>query len=807
MPKITFLEATEPKLPLTKTIRKTATGFEFESYPKKVAKFNSHTIDVKDIIEFAKVLNERITSGMCLLKGLINKKLENESRAGSTETRDKTEWVCFDLDKAPFKTPDEFMKAVNLHDVTYVVQYSSSYGLPGNDALSCHIFCMLDKPMIAPILKDWLRYLNLNTEELRDALTLSDMRHTLKWKLDITCCQNDKLLYVCAPTFVGMKDPIKPSERVQFVKKARSVLNTERVAVHSPEALNKIVRELVNEKRVAMQLPKLSAKTVIIGEYEVQNKPGEMVITEGPRYERGFVYFNVNGGKNWSYYHPEGNYELIHNFKEEPCVRTKDVFPDYYKDCVKKAAEANSRPTEGGDQLLAFRDCHTASYWHGTYNEEARTVRLFPAKSELQIEHFLLSHDRNPLPFIPLHARIFDPTSDVVFDTDAMPYPTVNLYMPSDYVRNARKLKEPNLGGCPTIARIIRHVIGDGDILEHFYNWLAVIFQHHTKPGTAWVLHGVQGTGKDTLVDRILTPLFGKAWVATRNQTELNSDFTGWLEYAIIAHIREIEIDSLENGKAVESKIKNYITDVTVPIRKMRTDSYEAKNFTGFIFSSNKSQPVRISEDDRRFNVGVFQTKKLTVTIQEMEVTIEEELEAFANYLNSRSADRKQAMVPLRTQDRESIIALSMTSADHVARYLRDGNLEGLWESMPDEKTIEELYGMTSLATLANAYAGLMKRFLKDYIEKRPSRATREELGMVFQYCIGNVPNATPNKLTQYLAHHGLITSKMRIHDRLQMGVEIEWFASEEFLQEVAVAPTKESNVVKPIDIKRRRKA
>ena len=78
---------------------------------------------------------------------------------------------------------------------------------------------------------------------------------------------------------------------------------------------------------------------------------------------------------------------------------------------------------------------------------------------------------------------------------------------------------------------------------------------------------------------------------------------------------------------------------------------------------------------------------------------------------------------------------------------------------------------------------------------------------MVFQYCIGNVPNATPNKLTQYLAHHGLITSKMRIHDRLQMGVEIEWFASEEFLQEVAAAPTKESNVVKPIDIKRRRKA
>ena len=44
----------------------------------------------------------------------------------------------------------------------------------------------------------------------------------------------------------------------------------------------------------------------------------------------------------------------------------------------------------------------------------------------------------------------------------------------------------------------------------------------------------------------------------------------------------------------------------------------------------NKSQPVRISEDDRRFNVGVFQTKSSPSRFKKMEVTIEEELEAFA---------------------------------------------------------------------------------------------------------------------------------------------------------------------------------
>jgi hypothetical protein len=38
--------------------------------------------------------------------------------------------------------------------------------------------------------------------------------------------------------------------------------------------------------------------------------------------ERGFVYFNLNGGDSWAYYHPIDNPTFIRNFKGEPMYRT-----------------------------------------------------------------------------------------------------------------------------------------------------------------------------------------------------------------------------------------------------------------------------------------------------------------------------------------------------------------------------------------------------------------------------------------------------------------------------------------------------
>ena len=146
---LTFLSAS---LPLTKTIEKLSDGTLHKSPYPLITNFTSETVEVKNIQEFHAALLYRATHKRkpCLLKGKLTRELVAESRKGTTVTNDKTQWVCLDIDDARFSSPDEVMRALALDDISYVVQYSSSYKLGGSKNLSCHIFFLLDGPVSAP---------------------------------------------------------------------------------------------------------------------------------------------------------------------------------------------------------------------------------------------------------------------------------------------------------------------------------------------------------------------------------------------------------------------------------------------------------------------------------------------------------------------------------------------------------------------------------------------------------------------------------------------------------------------------------
>jgi hypothetical protein len=399
----------------------------------------------------------------------------------------------------------------------------------------------------------------------------------------------------------------------------------------------------------------------------------------------------------------------------------------------------------------------------------------------------MLSHDRAMGDFIPIWERVFDPTTDTVVNTEAR---TINMWAPSEHIKQATKTREPTLNKCPLINKIISSCVGTGSIQEHFLNWLAVIMQHRTKPRTGWVLHGNQGTGKGLLINKILAPLFGKEYVVVRMQNELKSDFSAFIEFALIAFIDEIEVDALQDGGLLEAKLKHYITEPTVSIRRMRTDSYSVPSYTGWIFGSNKSQPVVIPRNDRRYNVGQYQRSKLEITLEEVEQKLPLEIQAFADYLFSRVADKDVACRPLLTEDRETLMALSETSVEKTANAITMGDLELLWDAMPDEKLIDALHHSSTAAMAAQAYINFLKRAVEDAYNGRPTRTSREELGAVFQHCVGNVPTSA-HKLTTYLSHYGIHLVRLRdTHEGTRMyGKDIEWHVAKEFLDDVYVPP------------------
>ncbi|OOV05781.1 hypothetical protein RF819_02815 [Rhodoferax fermentans] len=754
--------------------------------------------------EFHAALIKHAAEGMCLLKGKLHKKLDRESRAGSTKSDDPTNWLCLDLDGAPYDTPQQFMAAIpEFKDVSHIVQYSASYGINGNKKLSCHIFMLLDQALPAANIKTWLMDKNLS-DGLRKGITLSRIGATLHWPLDVTACQNDKLLYIAPPTLgKGVTSTLKASERIQYVPGRLQVLSVKHLQPkRTLEQVKEESKKLRDDLRKAANLPALRSGTKWVGELEIQSKPGVASIT-GRKEERGFVYFNLNGGDSWSYYHPVGNPEFIRCFKDpDLSYLTRELLPDYYKDQRITQRIQQSQPTEGGELVLAFRDKRTAQYWNGTWQEETQTLDLHPAKSELQLNHWMQGHQLPPFDVIPVWDMLFNPQSTVIIDEAAH---TINTYVPTKYFRQEHNPKAA-LNDCPLIKRIMLHAISGGqedETFEHWLNWLAVIFQQKVKPKTAWILHGEEGTGKGVIVSRVLTPLLGAQYVQQKRASELEEKFTGWLEKALIAFIDEIEVSASQRKDTISGDLRSFITEDVVTIRHMNRAAVQTTNYTGFIFSSNKTTPVVISSGDRRYNVGFFQKQRLQVTQNELDHTLPKELPAFMSYIMTREADVQTAGQALKNQAHKDLVEGNKTSADITAGQLANGDIMALWEMRMDLNLALQITGGNAgfahmyhdiikrevelLATSPNAdtYKGRVSKSAKqDIVVTAESRLSRDELLVVFEHCVGNMPK-TPNKFTSLLKHRGIKTEQLRVNGAKTFGLKVEWKAPRSWLDEV----------------------
>ncbi len=772
------------------------------SYPN-VRDFTSTTVTCSTIKDFHAALVKHAAQGMCLLKGTLHKELNGESRAGATKSDDTTSWICLDLDGAPFKSPSEFMSSIpEFKDVAHIVQYSASYGVNGNTKLSCHIFMLMDAALPATNIKTWLMDKNLS-DSLRKGITLGRTGAALHWPVDITACQNDKLLYIAPPKIgKGIACTLKDSERIQLVPGRIQLLPAKSlITKRTLEQVKEEARALRDALRKDAQLPPLKSQTRWVGEFEVQPKPGQATIT-GRKEDRGFIYFNLNGGDSWGYYHPVGNSEYIHNFKSEPSYLTRELLPDYYKDQRITQRIQQSQPTEGGELVLAFRDKRTAQYWNGTWSEDTQHLELHPAKSELQLNHWMQNHQLPPWEVIPVWDLHFNPQSTVIVDEDKH---TINTYVPTHFFRMEYDTKA-SLDKCPLIKRIMLHAISGGqedETFEHWLNWLAVIFQTRRKPKTAWIWHGTEGTGKGIIISRILTPLLGAEYVVQKRASELEEKFTGWLEKALIAFIDEIEVSASQKKDIISGDLRSFITEDVVTIRHMNRAAVQTQNYTGLIASSNKPNPVIITVIDRRYNIGFFQKLRLEVTQHELDNVLPKELAAFMSYIMTRTADVQMAGTALKNQAHEDLVENNKTSADITAGQLANGDLMALWEMRMDLNMALQITGGN--AGFAHMYHDIIKREIEvlatspnrgdykariskankvDTIVTAESRLSRDELLVIFEHCVGNMPK-TPNKFTSLLKHRGIKTERIWINNTAQYGLRVEWKAPRSWLDEV----------------------
>jgi hypothetical protein len=746
---IYFLEA---KVPLTKTFRPDGTS---DQYPL-ISKFTSTEVSVETIEQFYDALVEHSQKGHCLLKGALSRPLVNESRAGSTDPDAPTMWVCIDVDGlTAYKDLDTWIAATPLANVSHIVNWSASSGL--KTGVRAHVVALLSQFQSPQTLKAWLKSLNLNDAAISGQLGLTRAKATIKWIIDPTVAQSDKLIYTTAPTLVPpLADPHPGLLRYELRLRTEATLALGPVDI---EGIRAAETKKTNELRALEGLPsKRTHAYVRAGQVEYLSKPGVTAEVTGVKKDRGYTYLNLNGGDSWGYYHPDNVVEFLYNFKGEPTYKLKEICPDYYSTAI---GELQATPDKTGRVFLAFREFRTGQYWNGVFVESSNSLSLATARSTQQLDHFMAQYQA-PWDGVPKDWSIeYAPSKAKRVDFENR---TINTYESPNHAF------DPNHQYAlpPVTEKVINHVCGCAQIAMVFINWLAFIVQTKSRPSTAWLFHGTQGTGKGLLANYVLPALLGKSNTALRRQSELEERFNSYLESKVVVVVDEVQMGALSGAKRINSDIKNYITEDTITIRRMRVDGYSIPNTCSLIFCSNMPDPVILDETDRRMHMGAYQPNKLQITTSEV-AQLEKEAEQLNGYLLQFAVDPDKARYPQWTEAKKNVLDLSLSGPEVLARAIKAGDFAYFVDQLPDTKTQITLPREIQLKNYISTLRG---------IAKRGNNLTRDEAHTLFVWTQGTSETST-TKFATYLKHLRLELKKIRIDGAVVTAIPVVWSITE----------------------------
>lgn len=195
-----------------------------------------------------------------------------------------------------------------------------------------------------------------------------------------------------------------------------------------------------------------------------------------------------------------------------------------------------------------------------------------------------------------VHSGMYAPMFDEFFTYEGVKY--FNTYKPNT-------LRRKHWEGSKTVEMVkghIAHLLPDESEQQLVINYLAHNVQYPGKKlQWAIILQGVQGDGKSFFAE-MMGKLLGQSNCRTISVESLDEKFTAWAEGNCMVFIEELKLDNYRKYETL-NKLKPYITNTTVSVRKMRTDAYEAVNTTNYFALTNFKDALPIDDNDRRYCV------------------------------------------------------------------------------------------------------------------------------------------------------------------------------------------------------------
>ncbi len=762
------------RLPLTKTFLMNGGMLTATPYPH-VTKVTSYHEEYKTLAEFQALLFKHAALGRCLFNGQLEAPLVNESRAGKTRKLPK-EFVVFDFDKVEGTDAADVVSRylpAACQNVSYIAQLSASMFRPDVNLWSGHIFMLLKNPVEEQYLKQWVEQINFSVPALETQIKLSDSLQALHWPLDRTACYNSKLIYIAPPKCHGFTPAV--TESIILVKKK---LPTLEIPTYVPID-NISIRQKLNSLRRQAGEPDIDYATTNFEGEEVLLKAGlcdvHGIRTSGDHYIR----FNLNGGDSYAYFIDLRNPGLIRNFKGEPLLRTDEAAPDLYKALRKVAPAAVAKaPLAEGTEVLAFYATNQNSAIKvGSFAPGTRTLTL-NSSTEKASTAWLAEYGLVQKGYLPHMNLVFNPKSDLQYAAGTT---DVNTFRATDYMVRKRTNPEPSAISDlpPVIGKTLRSMMGDPtpEILSHFLNWLSYIFQTREKSGTAWVFNGVEGTGKGRFTENVLIPLFGQEQVEQTNFSHINGEFNGFLERSLFVVFQDADVKAVENSANLMQKIRTWVTDSPLTIRKMRTDGFQVDNYTNFILCTNERTPIIITSTDRRFTICNRQEKKIHYTPNELKVLFGgDELDAFADMLQRWPVNAMDAHRILDTETKRDVHEATTAINQLVAEAILEGNLEFFIDRIPsDAEASADFFNRFNPISM---FKGAIDKYLAVAQKKEMMLLTDEDLFVLFRTMIPDTRYFQDSKTWRKRHYKALgldVDKQHRVGEKRVRGVQVQW--------------------------------
>jgi len=199
-----------------------------------------------------------------------------------------------------------------------------------------------------------------------------------------------------------------------------------------------------------------------------------------------------------------------------------------------------------------------------------------------------------------VYDSVYLPGEEVIVNLNGMDH--VNTY---NHLRTPLEIEPKNNDAKTAIAIAEKHfslLFPDETERNTFLDYLAYTVQYPKEKVTWGVLiQGVDGAGK-TWFRELMAAVLGPTNVRGVDAVALNEKYTRWAEGSRMVFFEEIRLQG-HNRFEILDKLRPFVSNLTVNVRRMNTDLYEIPNVTNYVMFTNYPDAIPINQNDRRYLV------------------------------------------------------------------------------------------------------------------------------------------------------------------------------------------------------------